>query len=58
MTTYNTTSSKPFDMIDRLLHLAAYYECLLIKVGGSAILMERMDHYWDLAVELDEESRL
>ena len=58
MTTYNTTSSKPFDMIDRLLHLAAYYERRLIEVGGSAILMAQMDRYWNLAVELDEESRL
>lgn len=53
MTTYNTTSSKPFDMIDRLLHLAAYYERLLLQVGGSVILMERMDHYWNLALELE-----
>lgn len=59
--TYNTTSSKPFDLIDQALKRASAYERRLIELepcpDRSRLHLDQMDYWWDLAVKLDEESR-
>ena len=69
MTTYNTKSSEPFDLIDQALERAVYFEQRLIELeplvlnsqrtdleNRDRFHLEQMDYWYDLATKLEAQA--